>query len=80
MLLRNIPPIVVLNLQFTPEAPPPPKAAVPEEMEAKRKVSGCRLAATGSYGEESSTSPPATAAETDGFTPPLLSFPTFPEI
>ncbi|TNN42225.1 hypothetical protein EYF80_047600 [Liparis tanakae] len=33
---------------------------IPEEMEAKRKASGCRFGATGSYGEESSMSPPET--------------------
>lgn len=31
---------------------------IPEEMDAKRETSGCRLRATGSYGDESSISPP----------------------
>ena len=36
------------------------KPAIPDEMEAKRNASGCRFAATGSYGDESSVSPPET--------------------
>lgn len=36
---------------------------IPEEMEAKRNASGCRLGATGSYGDESSMSPPETTVK-----------------
>lgn len=38
--------------------------AIPEEMEAKRNASGCRFGATGSYGDESSMSPPEKTAKT----------------
>lgn len=38
-------------------------AVIPEEMEAKRNASGCRFGATGSYGDESSMSPPGTTGE-----------------
>lgn len=39
------------------------KNAIPEEMEAKRNASGCRFGATGSYGDESSMSPPETTVK-----------------
>lgn len=38
------------------------KTVIPEEMEARRNASGCRFGATGSYGDESSMSPPETTA------------------
>lgn len=40
------------------------KPAIPEEMEARWDMSGCRFGATGSYGDESSMSPSENTGKT----------------